>query len=166
MTNALSLSLSLSLSLQWYIDPNCSSLLTSSLSSLITNKAAKTTEGTKMAPPLPPPPPPRRKKKGTVPRSALSVQLSFYALASLFAIPYGALNSVNQTSQAVFGGAPGASSAAVSLADSLSRTANVALSAAWVCFLFFVPALLEFTRGARNAFAVMMFAWTGVRVGF
>ena len=30
-------------------------------------------------------------------------------------------------------------------------------------FLFFVPALLEWARGARNAFAAMMFAWTGVR---
>ena len=28
--------------------------------------------------------------------------------------------------------------------------------------LFFVPALLEWARGARNAFAAMMFAWTGV----
>jgi len=61
----------------------------------------------------------------------------------------------------VFGGAPGASDASVALADDLARTANVAISASWLVFLFFVPALLEWTRGARNAFAVMMFAWTG-----
>ena len=95
------------------------------------------------------------------PPSPRFVRLSFYSLAFLFAIPYGALNSVNQTSQAVFGGAPGASPAIVSLADDLSRTANVVLSASWLVFLFFVPALLQWMRGARNAFAVMMFAWTG-----
>jgi hypothetical protein len=89
------------------------------------------------------------------------IRLAFYALAVLFAIPYGALNSVNQTSQAVFGGAPGASANAVALADDLSRTANVALSSSWLVFLFFVPAALGWLRGARNAFAVMMFAWAG-----
>ena len=118
----------------------------------------------------PPPPPPKSKQTTTtttaaVPPSRFSprfVRLSFYALAFLFAIPYGALNSVNQTAQAVFGGAPGASPAAVALADDLARTANVVISASWLVFLFFVPALLEWARGARNAFAAMMFAWTGV----
>jgi hypothetical protein len=65
----------------------------------------------------------------------------------------------------VFGGAPGASDASVALADDLSRTANVLISASWLIFLFFVPALLDWMRGARNAFAVMMFAWAGAGAG-
>ncbi|KAF8065487.1 RNR2B [Scenedesmus sp. PABB004] len=72
-----------------------------------------------------------------------------------------AVGIINQTSQAVFGGAPGASDAAVARADSLARAANVVLSASWLVFLFFVPAGLQWLRGARNAFSVMMFAWAG-----
>ncbi|KAI8468129.1 MAG: hypothetical protein J3K34DRAFT_428217, partial [Monoraphidium minutum] len=95
------------------------------------------------------------------PPSALRVRLSFYAVAALFAVPYGALNSLNQNTQAVFGGAPGAGPTAVSRADDVARLANVAISASWLISLFFVPAAISALRGARNAFSAMMFAWAG-----
>ncbi|GBF87564.1 hypothetical protein Rsub_00275 [Raphidocelis subcapitata] len=91
--------------------------------------------------------------------SALRVRLAFYSVAALFAIPYGALNSLNQNTQAVFGGAPGAPPAAVARADGAARAANVAISASWLACLFLVPAAIAALRGARNAFATMMFAW-------
>lgn len=87
------------------------------------------------------------------------MRLSFYAVATLFAVPYGALNSLNQNTQAVFGGEPGAAPEAVARSDDVARLANVALSAAWLVALFFVPAGISALRGARNAFAAMMFAW-------
>lgn len=59
--------------------------------------------------------------------SALRIRLSFYAVAALFAVPYGALNALNQNTQAVFGGAPGASDAAVARSDDVARLANVAI---------------------------------------
>ena len=101
----------------------------------------------------PPPPPPKSKQTTTTTTAAVP--------PSRFSPRFVRL-SFNQTAQAVFGGAPGASPAAVALADDLARTANVVISASWLVFLFFVPALLEWARGARNAFAAMMFAWTGV----
>lgn len=67
--------------------------------------------------------------------SALRVRLSFYAVAALFAVPYGALNALNQNTQAVFGGAPGASQLAVARSDDVARLSNTAISASWLISL-------------------------------